>query len=79
MTYEQALDYIHAIHWQGHKPGLERTHTLLEALGRPQDKLRFVHSGHQRQGQHRRHAGQLSAAGRLQDGTVYFPFYQSFK
>ncbi|OUN39775.1 tetrahydrofolate synthase [Faecalibacterium sp. An77] len=43
MTYEQALDYIHAIHWQGHKPGLERTQTLLEALGRPQDKLRFVH------------------------------------
>lgn len=43
MNYEQALDYIHAIHWQGHKPGLERTQTLLEALGRPQDKLRFVH------------------------------------
>ena len=33
MNYEQALAYIHAVHWQGHKPGLERIRILLDALG----------------------------------------------
>lgn len=43
MNYESALEYIHAVQWAGHKPGLERTRTLLAALGDPQKKLRFVH------------------------------------
>ena len=43
MTYEEALNAIHAVHWQGHKPGLERTRELLSALGDPHKALRFVH------------------------------------
>ena len=43
MTYADALGYIHAVHWQGHKPGLARIRALLDALGRPQAGLRFVH------------------------------------
>ena len=43
MTYEEALNAIHAVHWQGHKPGLERTRALLAALGDPHKALRFVH------------------------------------
>ncbi len=43
MTYQEALDYIHAVHWQGHKPGLSRTRALLAALGDPHKQLRFVH------------------------------------
>ena len=43
MNYDQALAYIHAVHWQGHKPGLDRIRTLLEALGNPHQKLQFVH------------------------------------
>lgn len=43
MTYNEALEYIHAVQWAGHKPGLERTRTLLAALGDPHKKLRFVH------------------------------------
>lgn len=43
MNYEQALEYIHAVQWAGHKPGLTRTRTLLAALGDPYKKLRFVH------------------------------------
>ena len=43
MNYEQALEYIHAVQWAGHKPGLTRTRTLLAALGDPQEQLRFVH------------------------------------
>ena len=43
MNYEQALEYIHAVQWAGHKPGLTRTRTLLAAMGDPQDRLKFVH------------------------------------
>lgn len=43
MTYQQALDYIHAVQWAGHKPGLSRTRTLLAALGDPHRQLKFVH------------------------------------
>ena len=43
MTYEEALNAIHAVHWQGHKPGLGRTRALLAALGDPHKALRFVH------------------------------------
>lgn len=43
MTYEEALDYIHAVSWRGSRPGLERIRELLAALGDPQKDLRFVH------------------------------------
>ena len=43
MDYESALNYIHAVQWAGHKPGLERTRTLLAALGDPHKALKFVH------------------------------------
>ena len=56
MNYESALEYIHAVQWAGHKPGLSRTRTLLAALGDP-------HKRYQRQGQHCRHAGILPAGG----------------
>ena len=43
MNYEEAMQYIHAVQWAGHKPGLSRTRTLLAALGDPHKQLRFVH------------------------------------
>lgn len=43
MTYTQALAYIGSRLRFGSMPGLERISLLLERLGRPQDKLRFVH------------------------------------
>ena len=43
MTYEEALTYIHSVNWQGSKLGLERTRELLEKLGNPEKKLKFVH------------------------------------
>jgi len=43
MNYNEALQYIHSNFWQGSKPGLSRTRSLLEALGNPQNKLRFIH------------------------------------
>ena len=43
MNYEEALNYIHAVQWAGHKPGLTRTRTLLSALGDPHKQLKFIH------------------------------------
>lgn len=43
MTYEEALNKINSLLRFGIKPGLERVAKLLELLGNPQDKLKFVH------------------------------------
>ena len=43
MDYSQALEYIDGTRWFGSKPGLSRTQELLQTLGRPQDRLKFVH------------------------------------
>ena len=43
MNYQEALNYIHTNFWQGSKPGLERTYALLEKMGNPQNKLKFIH------------------------------------
>ena len=43
MTYDEALKYIHTISWRGSKRGLSRTVALLEKVGSPEKKLKFVH------------------------------------
>ena len=43
MTYEEALDYISSVSWQGSRPGLERISAMMETLGNVQDGLKFVH------------------------------------
>lgn len=43
MEYKEALEYIESIGHFGSKPGLERVSVLLEALGNPQNDLKFIH------------------------------------
>ncbi len=43
MNYTEALEYIHSISWTFCKPGLERIGALCEALGNPQNDLKFIH------------------------------------
>lgn len=43
MNYNEALSYIHSLLVFGSIPGLERITELLEKLGNPQDKLKFIH------------------------------------
>lgn len=40
---EQAIEYIHSVCWKGSIPGLSRTRNLLDLMGNPQDKLKYVH------------------------------------
>ena len=43
MSYDEAMEYIHQVTWRGSKFGLERTNELLERIGNPHKKLKFVH------------------------------------
>ena len=43
MNAEQAIAYIHSVCWKGSIPGLARTQELLEKMGNPEKKLKFVH------------------------------------
>ena len=43
MTASEAITYINTHTWNLSKPGLERSFELLQRLGDPQKKLRFIH------------------------------------
>ena len=43
MTPKEAIDYIESYTWSKTRLGLERTRDLLEAIGNPQKKLKFIH------------------------------------
>ena len=43
MTYEQALDYIHSRIHLGTRKGLFRMEALMERLGNPEKRMKFVH------------------------------------
>ncbi len=43
MNYVEAIEYIHSINWTFCNPGLERIRTLCDALGNPENELKFVH------------------------------------
>src|SRR5713226_5305624 len=43
MTYRQALERLFELHRFGIRPGLERMHRLLAALGNPQRGLKAIH------------------------------------
>lgn len=43
MTVNEALEYIHSVSWMGSRPGRERTAELLDRMGNPHRRLRFVH------------------------------------
>lgn len=43
MTGTEAIAYMQAISWRGSKPGLERTRALLDAMGHPEQTLKFIH------------------------------------
>jgi dihydrofolate synthase/folylpolyglutamate synthase len=43
MTYDEALSFIHRVNPLFCNPGLERVKALCEALGNPQDEMKFIH------------------------------------
>ena len=43
MTLDEALHYIHEVCWKGSVPGLERINALLDVMGHPERRCKFVH------------------------------------
>lgn len=43
MTYNEALDYISSVSWQGSRPGLTRIAALMDRLGNVQKDLKYIH------------------------------------
>ena len=43
MNYQEAINFIENSHKFGMRLGLENSYKLLELLGNPQDKLKFIH------------------------------------
>ena len=43
MTGQEAVDLIHKEAWTGRKPGLSRTLELLDRVGNPHERLKYVH------------------------------------
>lgn len=43
MTGQEAQEYIWSLGWERRVPGLTRIRTLMELLGNPQKRLRFIH------------------------------------
>ena len=43
MTPQEAIDYIENYTWSTTRLGLDRTRELLDKLGNPQKKLKFIH------------------------------------
>ena len=43
MTLDEALYYIHSVCWKGSVPGLERISALLDKMGHPERRLKFIH------------------------------------
>ena len=40
---QESIDYLYSYAWLGSKLGLDRIQELMQRLGNPQDKLRFIH------------------------------------
>ncbi len=43
MTYEEALNFVYNVSWNGRDRGLARIRALLELMGNPQRGLRYIH------------------------------------
>ena len=43
MNVNEAIEYIHSVFWQGSPPGLYRVQELLDKMGNPEKKLKYVH------------------------------------
>ena len=43
MNIQEALDYIESASWRGSILGLERMRILMDRLGNPQDRLKYIH------------------------------------
>jgi len=79
MTPQEAIDYIEQYTWSTTKLGLERTRSLLHALGDPQKKLKFIHvAGSNGKGSTCAMLAAILQAAGYRTGLYISPYIQNF-
>ena len=79
MNYEQSLDFIHSRNMFGIKLGLEATNTLLDKIGNPHKKLKFVHiAGTNGKGSTVSYISDILIASGFKVGKFISPYVHSF-
>jgi len=79
MNYKEAIDYIHGTYKFGLKLGLHNIAALLDLMGNPQDKLRYVHvAGTNGKGSTAAFISSILAASGYRTGIYTSPYIQRF-
>lgn len=74
------IAYINEPHWQASRLGLDRIRELLDRLGRPQDRMRFVHvAGTNGKGSTSAFLSSILRAAGLRTGLFTSPFIETFE
>lgn len=74
------IAYINTPHWQASRLGLERIRELLERLGRPQDRLKFVHvAGTNGKGSICAYLASILSAAGYRTGMFTSPYIERFE
>lgn len=74
------IAYINTPRWQASRLGLERIRELLERLGRPQDRLKFVHvAGTNGKGSICAHLASILSAAGYRTGMFTSPYIERFE
>lgn len=80
MNYSETLEKIHSLNRFGIKPGLERISALMENLGNPQDKLKFIHiAGTNGKGSTAAMLSNICIAAGKKTGLFISPFVVNFR
>ncbi len=80
MEYKQAVDWVHGLPRLASTPGIEGTKRLLNKLGNPQDKLKFVHvAGTNGKGSVTMMTAAILKAAGYRVGAMTSPFVTSFR
>lgn len=80
MTYSECLTFIHSLDRFGSVPGLERISELLELLGNPQEKLKFIHvAGTNGKGSVTMYCASVLKKAGYRVGTYISPFVVDFR
>ena len=80
MNYNEALSKISSLLFLGSRPGLDRVLKLLELMGNPQDKLKYVHiAGTNGKGSTSKMISAVLTAGGYKTGLFISPYIIDFR
>lgn len=80
MTYQQSLEKIHSLLHLGSRPGLDRMLKLLDKIGNPQNKCKFIHiAGTNGKGSVSQMISSVLTEAKLKTGLFISPFITDFR